>query len=85
MFLMICSHCGGPTKVVATRSVAKPGKGSEVNKVANVVEWYTSDFIARRRQCKVCKRFSLTVELLVEDVSSMVDEAAKGHAPKEGM
>ena len=78
---MNCSWCGGDTQVIATRSVQKPGKGAEVNKVKKVVSWYTNDFIARKRKCKSCGRMDMTVELSLADVKDMMNESAMGHAP----
>jgi len=78
---MNCNWCGGDTQVIATRSPQKPGRGSEVNKVRKVVDWYTHDFIARNRRCKRCERTSMTVELLLVDVKEMMRESAQGHAP----
>ena len=78
---MMCSVCGNETSVLSTRSLAKPGRGAEVNKACSVVEWYTSDFVARKRKSKVCNHRFMTVEMSLEDVSSMNKEAAKGHAP----
>lgn len=76
---MECSKCGGKTKVIGTRSPSKPGKGSEVKRAESVVAWYTSDFVVRVRKCLKCGKADLTVELLVTDVSRMIEEAAKGH------
>jgi hypothetical protein len=79
---MNCSTCGSKTIVLATRSLAKPGKGAEVNKVAKVVDWYTCDFVARKRKCVECNKFIMTVELLLDDAENMIAEASSGHAPK---
>jgi|TARA_R100001163_G_C5057410_1_gene193899 transcriptional regulator NrdR family protein len=79
---MNCSKCNSSdgTKVLSTRSADKPGRGAEVNKVANVVGWYTNDFIGRRRRCKACGATMMTVELSLEDVTEMIREASEGHA-----
>ena len=80
---MVCSKCGGKTSVVATRTVNKPGRGAEVNRVAKVVDWYTCDFVARKRKCVDCGYMMMTAELLLPDVSAMIQEASNGHAPED--
>ena len=79
---MNCSKCCGETQVTATRSPQKPGRGAEVNKAKKTVDWYTHDFIARRRRCRECGRTAMTVELLLDDVREMMRESAEGHAPE---
>jgi len=69
--------------VVTTRSVNKPGRGAEVKKALKVVGWYTCDFVARNRKCLDCGYNMLTVELPLVDFSSMIREAAEGHAPED--
>ena len=66
---MVCSRCGGKTKVIGTRSPCKPGKGAEVKKGSAVVAWYTMDFVIRL--------------LLLDDVREMIRESSVGHAPTE--
>ena len=73
---MECSKCGGKTMVIGTRSPTKPGKGAEVKKAEKVVAWYTSEFTVRLRKCTQCKTSALTVELLLDDVKNMIEEAA---------
>ena len=77
---MDCIKCGGKTKVIGTRSPSKPGKGAEVKKAEKVVSWYTSDFTVRLRKCTKCQWSGLSVELLLEDVDKMVEEAAAGNS-----
>jgi len=79
---MECSKCGGKTKVIGTRRPSKPGKGSEVKRAEKVIEWYTSDFIVRLRKCLCCGKSDLTVEMILEDVEQMIQEASKGHFPE---
>ena len=76
---MECTKCGGKTKVIGTRSPSKPGKGSEVRKAEKVVAWYTSEFTVRLRKCTQCNASALTVELLLDDVEKMIEEAAAGN------
>jgi len=76
---MECSKCGGKTKVIGTRSPAKPGRGSEVKKAEKVVSWYTSEFTVRLRKCTKCQTSDLTVELLMDDVQKMIEEASNGN------
>jgi len=80
---MVCSRCGGKTKVIGTRSPCKPGKGAEVKKGSAVVAWYTMDFVIRLRKCTVCHHRELTAELLLDDVREMIRESSVGHAPTE--
>jgi hypothetical protein len=80
---MVCSKCGGKTSVVSTRTINKPGRGSEVNRVAKVVDWYTCDFVARNRKCVDCGYVMMTAELILTDVSAMIQEAVDGHAPED--
>jgi len=80
---MMCTKCGGKTVVLATRNPWKPGKGSEVKRGNDVVGWYTPDFVVRRRECRKCSKRVLTVEVLLDDAVSMVQESAVGHAPTE--
>lgn len=69
--------------MVSTRTLNKPGRGSEVNRVAKVVDWYTCDFVARNRKCVDCGYVMMTAELILTDVSAMIQEAVDGHAPEE--
>ena len=80
---MVCSRCGRKTMVIGTRSPLKPGKGSEVKKASEIVDWYTSDFTVRLRKCTNCGVSCLTAELLLEDVHAMIQESFIGHAPTE--
>jgi hypothetical protein len=65
--------------VIGTRSPLKPGKGAEVKKAEKVVSWYTSEFTVRLRKCTQCGAKALTVELLLDDVQKMIEEAANGN------
>ena len=67
--------------MIATRSPQKPGRGAEVNKANKTVAWYTQDFVVRKRKCCQCGWKTMTVELPLDDVSSMMRESAEGHAP----
>tara|TARA_R100001086_G_scaffold127443_2_gene65924 strand:+ start:2705 stop:2983 length:279 start_codon:yes stop_codon:yes gene_type:complete len=80
---MTCPKCLKKTKVLATRTPQKPGKGSEVNKGNELVGWYTPDFVVRKRQCISCHYSFHTIELSFDDVSSIIQESSDGHAPVE--
>lgn len=67
--------------MTTSRTPAKPGRISEVNKVAKVVGWYTYDFVARRRVCQKCGETFYTAELLLDDIKEMMRECAEGNAP----
>jgi transcriptional regulator NrdR family protein len=79
---MMCPNCGAKTKVVASRSIAKPGRGWSVSLADKVVGWYTKDFIVRRRRCTECSFSDHTVEIFTDDVRGLVKESIDGHAPE---
>jgi len=79
---MNCEKCGGKTVVTTSRTPSKPGRKSEVNKVAQSVGWYTFEFVARRRKCLSCGHVCHTAELLLTDVDEMMREAAQGKSPQ---
>lgn len=56
------------TRTPASRHVAK--HGAYVRKVSDAVEWYTRDWVARKRRCPDggCEWSGATVELLLEDL-----------------
>ena len=70
----MCPFCGGDTRVLASRTVERPGKGAEVSRVSKVVGWYTADFVARRRRCKRCNATFMTAEITLEDCTQMMKE-----------
>ena len=47
--------------------------------VLSAVSWYTYDFVARRRICRSCGWSASTVEITVEDLREMLDEASAGN------
>ncbi len=77
----MCPVCGAKTKVVASRSTAKPGSGWTVSIGNKAIGWYTTDFIARRRKCTHCSYRGFTVEIFTDDVKGIVKEVENGHAP----
>ena len=80
---MNCSICGGRTKVLTTRNPSSPGNGWEVSKVGPSIDWYTQDFVVRRRKCKSCSEEFFSVELVFDDIIEMMRGAVDGHVPKE--
>jgi len=78
----MCPLCGAKTKVVASRSVYKPGSGWTVGVGRKAIGWYTTDFIARRRRCTDCEYKGFTVEIFTDDVKGIVEEIENGHAPE---
>tara|TARA_R110001606_G_scaffold355243_1_gene506111 strand:+ start:81 stop:353 length:273 start_codon:yes stop_codon:yes gene_type:complete len=79
---MNCRKCGGRTKVLTTRHPHAPGNGWEVSVASPPIDWYTFDFIVRRRRCVSCNTSVFTAELIVEDITGMMRDAAAGHAPE---
>ena len=77
----MCPNCGKRMGVLTTRHPSKPGKGWEIGRVSPAIEWYTQDFVVRRRHCKHCTQSTFTVELPIEDIISMMQGAVDGHAP----
>tara|TARA_R100001594_G_C3842477_1_gene216255 strand:+ start:214 stop:465 length:252 start_codon:yes stop_codon:yes gene_type:complete len=78
---MNCEKCGKKTAVNTSRTPLKPGRGSEVNKIAKVVGWYTYEFVARRRKCEHCGHAFYTAELLLTDLNDLMCETAQGNSP----
>lgn len=78
----MCPECGAKTRVVTSRSVAKPGRGWSVGLAQKSVGWYTQDFVVRRRHCNECSFNSHTVEIFTDDVRGLVRESIDGHAPE---
>jgi len=78
---MMCPLCGERTKVLTTRNPSTPGNGWEVSRVSPSIDWYTEDFVVRRRKCKSCSEEFFTVELVADDMIQMMKGAVDGHAP----
>ena len=80
---MMCLECGKKTKVLTTRSPSSPGTGWEVSSAGKAVDWYTSDFVVRRRECLSCGSKFFSAELSIEDIVAMMEHAAVGDAPSD--
>lgn len=66
---MTCDACGGDTAVTDTRSPAADHAkhGTTVRPVKDLIGWYTSDWLARKRVCKTCKMEFITLEISCKD------------------
>ena len=69
--------------MLTTRHPSSPGTGWEVSIVGPSIEWYTSDFVVRRRRCMSCDNNFFSVELIAEDIVAMMEHASVGHAPSD--
>ena len=83
---MNCPRCGKRTYVVNSRHADSTGYrvNQAILDVANrLVSWYTSDWVVRRRVCKVeaCGFDEVTVEVIAEDLDEMFKESAAGEGP----
>jgi len=78
---MRCLSCGSKTKVLTTRHPYSPGNGWEMSVAGPPIDWYTSDFVVRRRRCVSCNTVVFTAELIVEDIVELMRGAAEGHTP----
>mgnify|MGYP003651340593 CR=1 FL=1 len=79
---MNCNQCGRRTKVLTTRHPHAPGNGWEVAAAGPPIDWYTFDFVVRRRGCVSCDARVFTVELVLEDIVGMMRGAVAGQAPE---
>lgn len=74
---MTCPLCGARARVLDSRTAASTAKGLTGDlRVAGeeLVHWYTSDWVVRRRRCTKCEHTSVTIELLAEDFRAIVKE-----------
>ena len=69
-----CPKCDQKTLVVDTRLPGSKGATSAMGRVAKVMNWYSTDWRARKRTCGACKSSFATVELPIEDFSAMLRE-----------
>ena len=82
---MMCPKCGGRTRVLTTRNPSTPGNGWEVAKVSPSIDWYTQDFVVRRRKCRSCAEEFFSVELIADDIIEMMKGAMNGHVPQKAI
>jgi len=71
---MRCPRCGSSTRVTETRHPdhsARLSISSSAGKAESAVGWYTSNWIARTRQClnEACGAKTVTVEISLEDLN----------------
>ena len=74
---MICTHCGGATRVSSTRDPSSVPKGfprAHRAEADRVIGWYTPEWCYRIRICRVCRKRLHSVEIYVEDVDGMIAE-----------
>lgn len=74
---MTCSQCGGDTRVVDSRTAQSFAKGLTGKLRATgeqLVNWYTSDWVARRRVCRTCGHSGTTIELYADDFRAILKE-----------
>jgi len=72
-----CPRCDKKTLVVDTRLPGSKGATSAMGQVARVMNWYSTDWRARKRDCTSCNHSFATVELPVKDFSAMLIEIEK--------
>jgi|15BtaG_2_1085339.scaffolds.fasta_scaffold29236_2 transcriptional regulator NrdR family protein len=65
---MRCPRCGEATKVTASRTSERPGGYKIARRAAQELSWFTYDWVARVRHCKVCPWREGTVEILLSDL-----------------
>ena len=80
-----CPKCGSPWRVKNTRT-PKDGEtlsfynnGHLVKRVGKWIEWYSSDFVARQRQCinAKCNHKSDTLEIAIDDFEAICEYIMK--------
>ena len=78
-----CPRCDRVTRVVNTRypypgNENDPRQRAFLKRGSDLIGWYTMDYLMRSRVCG-CGWAAETIELSVEDLSSVMDEAEEGH------
>lgn len=71
---MDCPKCGSKFKVINTSSKDDNKRTYLRNKAGVIIDWYSNDYIVRRRKCsnKQCKYDVVTVELFIPDLFDMM-------------
>lgn len=87
---MNCPRCGKRTYVVNSRHADSTGYrvNQAILDVANqLVSWYTSDWVVRRRVCRQldCDFDEVSIEVIATDLEHMLSDSAKGHGPNKGV
>ena len=87
---MQCPQCGNRTSVTNSRAAGRKGATDPRNAsiflpAKEAVAWYTWDFVARQRVCKACDWRASTVEVTVDDLYDMLEEAKAGHYRRRGV
>ena len=73
---MNCPKCGNKTKVVDSRTSDSQTNFGGQKRIHESVSWYTGDWVCRKRRCRTCNDFYLTVEVLLDDLE-------EGWSPKD--
>jgi hypothetical protein len=71
---MECPKCGSKFKVINTSSKDDQKRTYLRDKAGIIIDWYSSDYIVRRRRCanKRCGYDVVTVELFIPDLFEMM-------------
>jgi|MDSZ01.2.fsa_nt_gb hypothetical protein len=71
---MECPRCGSKFKVINTSSKDDNTRTYLRSKAAVLIDWYSSDYIVRRRRCSSneCGYDTVTVELFIPDLFEMM-------------
>jgi transcriptional regulator NrdR family protein len=67
---MRCPRCGAATKVLASRTSERPGGYKIARQVAQELNWFTYDWVARVRRCVSCSWRDGTVEVILADLKT---------------
>ena len=73
---MNCPQCGSRWKVSDSRHADSPrmsgGLTNWIDEVAEKVDWYTNDWVARRRKCVKCGFEQKTIEVTLQDLEEIL-------------
>jgi len=72
-----CTACGAATSVVDSRKASSAAKGltGDMRTTGEqLVHWYTSDWVVRRRMCVACGHAETTIELFATDFRAIIKE-----------
>ena len=81
---MRCPQCGEATQVIESRATRprspdRTGANWLRRYARRHLEWYSDDYVVRKRLCRSCSWQAKTLEIPGDDLISMLKEAAAGN------
>tara|TARA_B100000085_G_scaffold173502_1_gene158039 strand:+ start:307 stop:609 length:303 start_codon:yes stop_codon:yes gene_type:complete len=73
---MLCSYCDGKTRVIDTSSLSSFNRQYLSDTVSHIAH-LDQDMRIRKRQCKSCKRISVSVEMNLSEINHFFRETQK--------